>query len=130
MTERIHRDLGSRHVPLSPVGDDGVWGGMTDMRGSHASSVEAGSLIVRRDGTIVTAERLASSLLHAPDPDGLAGRDWTSLISQGDAGTVPAVRRALAGGREWQGTLRYRYGYEEVVLKTAILPVGHSDDLS
>src|SRR5690606_31140913 len=89
-----------------------------------------GSLVVRLDGTIVSAERHAAALLGAPDAEALAGRDWSSLVSYTEAGALLAARRALEGGDGWSGALRYRYAHGEVVRRTTVASVPRAIDLA
>jgi signal transduction histidine kinase/CheY-like chemotaxis protein len=89
----------------------------------------SGWLIVRDDGTVVAAERRACSLLSAPDPDALVGRDWTSLVAFGTREPLSEARAAIEVGSTWTGTLLYRYAHDEVTLSTTITPVPRATEL-
>lgn len=94
---------------------------------SDAPDATSGSLIVRRDGIVVTAEKRACRILSAPDPASLAGRDWTSLIAPEDGDALMAARHALLKGQPWEGVLRYRYAHDAVTQFTTITPAEGSD---
>ena|GEM_PF-2238795 len=84
---------------------------------------------MRRDGMVVTAERRACELLHAPDPDSLAGREWTSIIASPAAPDAREAGLTFASGGTWEGALHFRYAREEVVLSVSIAPVARSSEL-
>ena len=86
-------------------------------------------MIVRRDGTVVAAERRACELLGAPDPDALAGRDWRTLAAVPDGAEAREAGRALEAGGTWEGSLRFRYARVEVTLATGVGPVARSSEL-
>lgn len=96
---------------------------------SGATDQRSGWLIVRHDGIVVAAERRACSLLGAPDPDALVGRDWTSLVAFDARDPLAGVRAALAAGSTWTGALLYRYAHDAVTLSTTITPVPRTTEL-
>lgn len=102
---------------------------MADGSGGRRTEDPSGWLIVRRDGIVVTAERRACELLHAPDPDSLAGREWTSIIASPAAPDAREAGRTFASGGTWEGALRFRYAREEVTLSVSIAPVARSSEL-
>ncbi|MGE3960721.1 MAG: response regulator [Dehalococcoidia bacterium] len=102
---------------------------MTEGAGGRRTLDPSGWLIVRRDGNVVTAERRACELLGAPDPDALAGREWTSLLASADAGEAREAVAAIESGGSWDGVLRFRYARDEVTLSARVSPVARSSDL-
>lgn len=128
MTERTYRAGAAGPSEDTEAATEALQGGMK--QGTDAPTPpdqRSGWLIVRRDGTIVTAERRACSLLGAPDADALTGRDWASLLPF--EGAPREARLALVTGGSWAGRLVYRYARDEVPLETVISPVSRSTDL-
>lgn len=101
------------------------------MTGGGTKSTEYPSawLIVRRDGTVVTAERRACDLIGAPDPDSLTGREWWTLMALPESPEVRDVARAFTSGGTWDGALRFRYARQEVTLAASVAPVARSSEL-
>jgi len=127
MADRVHHGPAStpRETGASTGPRDSIVEGVAGRR-THDPS---GWLIVRRDGTVVTAERSACELLGAPDPDALAGRDWLSILAAPDAADARAVSRTFAVGGTWEGTLHFRYARVEVALAASVAPVARSSEL-
>lgn len=84
---------------------------------------------MRRDGIVVTAERRACELLRAPDPDSLAGREWTSILASPAAPDAREVGHTFASGGTWEGALRFRYARNEIALAVSVAPVARSSEL-
>lgn len=119
------------HTHGTPSHDVEAWPGLRDEMtegGNRRIDDPSAWLIVRRDGTVVAAERRACELLGAPDPDALAGRECASLIASPEP-EAQAVLRAVAAGGEWEGQLLFRYARREVALAVSVGPVGRSSDL-
>jgi signal transduction histidine kinase/ActR/RegA family two-component response regulator len=102
---------------------------MTNDLGGRRAGDPPGWLIVRRDGTVVSAEHRAAQLLGAPDPDALAGRDWSSLVADGQAQADIALA-AIASGQPWDGPIRYSYAHDDVTLVTCVTASGRPDALT
>ncbi len=129
MADRAHHGPGA--TPRETTGaeseprGDIVDGGAAGRRTQDPS----GWLILRRDGTVVAAERRACELLGAPDPDALAGRDWRTLAAVPDGAEAREAGRALEAGGTWEGALRFRYARVEVTLAAGVAPVARSSEL-
>ncbi|MEX2446844.1 MAG: ATP-binding protein [Dehalococcoidia bacterium] len=87
-----------------------------------AEADRPGWLIVRADAAILAADERACALLRAPGPEGLAGRDWTSLVAHADRVRLPEVSAAVSEGRPWHGVLRLVYGIEPVETRVEVVP--------
>src|SRR5690606_29965774 len=69
------------------------------------------------------------ALLGAPDPDALAGREWTSILAAPQGHDAAEAGRAIASGGSWDGHLRFRYARTEVGLSAWVAPVARSSEL-
>ena len=128
MADRAHHGPGAS--PRETTGaETGPRGDIVDGAAGRRTQDPSGWLILRRDGTVVAAERRACELLGAPDPDALAGRDWRTLASLPDGAEARDASRAIEAGGTWEGSLRFRYARVEVTLATGIGPVARSSEL-
>ena len=128
MADRAHHGPGAS--PRETTGaESGPRGNIVDGAAGRRTQDPSGWLIVRRDGTVVAAERRACELLGAPDPDALAGRDWRTLAAVPDGDEAREAGRALEAGGTWEGPLRFRYARVEVTLAMGVGPVARSSDL-
>lgn len=128
MADRAHHGPGAS--PRETTGaESGPRGDIVDGAAGRRTQDPSGWLIVRRDGTVVAAERRACELLGAPDPDALAGRDWRTLAADPDGAEAREAGRAIEAGGTWEGSLRFRYARVEVTLATGVGPVARSSEL-
>lgn len=134
MAERAPHGPDHSRVPVhdsrgGASADAGRRGEMTEGTSNPRTDDPSAWLIVRRDGIVMTAERRACELLGAPDPDALAGREWSTLVAAPGTPEARAAGRAVATGGTWEGTLPFRYGHREVALAATVAPVASSSEL-